>query len=389
MQRTLQQLLQLLPGAPPTQLLLDTLADLDLPPEILALQHQEVDAAFRDCLGTHVTPKAFRHLLQRWRAREEEQQQQDEAGSAGVPVPAQEEQQQQREWPASRRQQHQQMAGEAETITAGAPQQQQQQPSNIPRPLQQQLVDLAEVLGPEVVHAAVANHPQLLDATPAAVLGNVRWLQQQLSLSPVAAVLLAETAGNVLLLPRRVLEARYNNLCYLLLQLMGWRLRHVHTLLCNAPQLLGFESAQLASSWQLVQQLARMRGAWLEEVAAGSQSLMVAVLCAEQRQLQQLRYAAEARELLGLGLVQVLRKEYVDFLFACPGFRVWRGLGGVGRWSLVDSGCIVVPGGGDAAAAAGGLPQGSKVLAKGKRGEPVLVYMGEAALGGPGERLVG
>ena len=252
----------------------------------------------------------------------------------------------------------------------------------------EQLIALTEVLGPEVVHAAVCSHPQLLGAQPSQVLANLQWLQQELRLSPVAALLLAETAADVLMLPSSVLEARYSNLCYLLLQLLGWRVRQVHTLLCNAPQLLGLDSARLASNWQLVQQLARRRSLWLEELAGASQGLVAAVLGAEQRQLQQLRYAAEARELQGLGLVQVLRKEYVDFLFACPGFRVWRGLvpAEKQRWSLVavERCRVVVPD--EVTPGLQQQQQAGRVVAVDRRGQPVLIQLpGEL---GPSDRLV-
>jgi hypothetical protein len=354
--RTLEQLLQLLPGSPPTQLLLDTLADLDLPPEILALQHQEADAAFRACLGAHVTPAALHHVLQGWRRQHQQEQ----------PHTEEPQQQQQQHWPAAGGQlgpqQHQQQSQSA------------RQDRQLRPPLTQQVAAMAELLGPEVAYAALQHTPELLDADPARILANLRWLQQQLQLSPVAALLLAQTAGSVLLLPSRVLEARYSNLCYLLLQLLGWKLRQAHTLLCNAPQLLGSESATLASNWQLVQQLARRRSGWLEELAGGSQGLVAAVLGAEQRALQQLRYAAEARELQGCGLVRVLRMPYVDLLHACPGFRVWRSAvpAEKQRWSLVEAGrCVVGPD--------GGQPRrqhlGGKVLAVDRRGSPVLIQL--------------
>lgn len=395
----LQQLLQLLPSTPPTQLLLDSLADLDLPPEIVALQHQEADAVFRSSLGAHVTPKAFHHILQRWRQQHQGQWQQPSGQLDGTSNPG--------KLPASVQQWHWPV-GQSDTagVTPQRQQQQQLQEQQYSQaapveqaaaeadpgptlqqlgPLLEQLAALTEVLGPEVVHAAVGSTPELLDADPAGVLANLQWLQQQLRLSPVAAVLMAETAGHVLLLPSSVLEARYSNVCYLLLQLLGWKLRQAHTLLCNAPQLLGFESARLASNWQLVQQLARSRSAWLEELANASPSLVVAVLSAEQRQLQQLRYAAEARELQGLGLAQVLRKEYVDFVHACPGFRVWRCLVPAERhrWSVVEAGCIVVP---DPVLGAQDRRHLGKVLAADKRGQPVLVQVGDFS---PSDRLLG
>lgn len=363
--RTLEQLLQLLPGFPPTQLLLDTLADLDLPPEILALQHQEADAAFRACLGAHVTPAALHYMLQGWRRQRQEQphtdklQQQQQQQAQG---------QQQQQWPAAGGQLGPQQQSQQQQLARQARQ---------PRPpLTQQVAALAELLGPEVAYAAMHDTPELLDAQPARLLANLRWLQQQLQLSPVAALLLAQTAGGVLLLPSRVLEARYSNLCYLLLQLLGWKLRQAHTLLCNAPQLLGWESAVLANNWQLVQQLARRRSGWLEELAGGSQGVVAAVLGAEQRALQQLRYAAEARELRGCGLVRVLRMQYVDFLHACPGFRVWRSAvpAEKQRWSLVEAGRCVVSVGPDA-----GQPRrqhmGGKVLAVDRKGSPVLIQL--------------
>lgn len=352
--QTLSQLLMLLPGHPPTQLLLNTLADLDLPSEILALQHQEADAAFKDSLGAHVTPNALHNILQRW--RQQQQQQQPEAGALGSAAASA-------------------VAGQSRSAAMSARQ-----------PLRQQLLELAEVLGPEVVCAAVEQAPALLSADPAAVMANLQWLQQQLQLSPVAALLLAEAAGEVLLLPRSMLEARYSNLCYLLQQLLGWRLQQVHTLLCNAPQLLSYESARLSSNWQLVQQLARRRSLWLEEVVAGtSQSLVVAILSAEYRQLQQLRYAAEAREMQGKALVQVLKKDYVSFVLACPGFRVWRGLAPADRqrWSLVEDGsCLVVA----ASLSTSSQTQGGggRVVAADARGQPILIQLGDLS---PSDRL--
>lgn len=187
------------------------------------------------------------------------------------------------------------------------------------------------------------------------------------------------------MLPNSVLEARYSNLCYLLQQLLGWRLRQVHTLLCNAPQLLACDSARLASNWQAVQQLARRRSSWLEELAGASQSLVVTVLSAKQHQLQQLRYAADARELQGYGVVQVLRLDYTDFLHMCPGFRVWRGLvqAEQRRWSLVEEECIVSH---DSITAGQPMHQHGKVLAVDGRGQPTLIKMGTL---GPYDRLIG
>lgn len=389
MRERLSQLQQLLPGGPPTQLLLDTLADLDLPPEILALQHQEADAVFQEALGAHVTPAVLHHLLKPWRNQQQEMQHimpgqqqgtqkgQGQLGDSNV---------QHWQWPAGQEVMQHQQWSPAPVRTAAAERGAVAATTTLGR-LRQQLTALSDVLGPEVVHAAVCSHPELLDAQASQVLTNLQWFQHQLRLSPVAALLLADTAADVLVLPNSVLEARYSNLCYLLLQLLGWRLRQVHTLLCNAPGLLRVDSARLAANWQLVQQLARRRSVWLEELAGGSQGLVVAVLGAEQHQLQQLRYAAETRELQGLGLAQVLRKEYVDFVFACPGFRAWRGLvpAEKQRWSLVEIGrCIVAAGEHHPVK---GLPQQrGRVLAVDSKNQPVLIQLGEL---GPSDRLTG
>jgi hypothetical protein len=377
------QLVQLLPGVPPTQLLLDTAADLDAPPEILALQHQEADAAFLASIGAHVTPAALHHVMQRWRQQQHEQWQlgiqDDAAADAGAA--------QQWQWPAAltAARQHGEPGGSAAAPPAAGDGGAHAAGTMRTRPLLEQLMLLSEVLGPEVVHAAVSKCPQLLDAEPAGILANLQWLQRELRLSPVAALLLAQKAGKALLLPSSILKARYSNLCYVLLQLLGWKLRQVHTLLCSAPQLLSAESASLAHNWQFVQGLARRRSMWLEELAAADQALIIAVLGASHRQLQQLQYAAEARELQGQRLVHVLSKPYVDFVFACPGFRVWRGLmpAEKQRWSLVESGCIVQP---EVHGSNKQPQQQGTVLAVDTKGKPVLIQVGAL---GPSDRLVG
>lgn len=386
-------LMRLLPGHAPTQLLLNVLADLDVPSEILALQHQEVDAAFRATLGSHMTPTAFHHVLQHtWRRQQHEQEQRQlQAGGPSIATPRASEQQQQQLWPAAMPNMPQQQVPDgvlqvsSSPATAGTAGVTHGGGGRSTHHLREQLTGLAQVFGPEVVHTAVCNTPELLDVQPTSLLPNLQWLQQQLQMSPVAAVLLAETAGAVLMLPNSVLEARYSNLCYLLQQLLGWRLRQVHTLLCNAPQLLACDSARLASNWQAVQQLARRRSSWLEELAGASQSLVVTVLSAKQHQLQQLRYAADARELQGYGVVQVLRLDYTDFLHMCPGFRVWRGLvqAEQRRWSLVEEECIVSH---DSITAGQPMHQHGKVLAVDGRGQPTLIKMGTL---GPYDRLIG
>jgi hypothetical protein len=352
-------MLVLLPGRHrPTQLLLNTLADLDLPPEVLALQQQELDATFRGALGCQATPRVYHHLMQRWRRQQAQKQQAKQ----------------------------QQPAASDDSST--------------PPELSAQLQALQQLLGRELVAAAVEAAPALLDAHPSRPQAVLQWLQLQLQLSPVAALLLAEAAGELLLLPVSVVEGRYTNVCYLVQQLLGWRLQQVHTLLCNHPRLLLQPSARLAASWQRVQQLARRRAAWLEELANAGQGLVAAVLGARQRQLQQLRYAADAQELRGRGLGQVLALSYADFLVACPGFRVWRGMlpAEPRRWSLVDDDddggeeagpCVVVVSTqeeADAAAAAAAGHQRGQVLAVDRRGQPVLIQVAPL---GPHDRLVG
>jgi hypothetical protein len=124
---------------------------------------------------------------------------------------------------------------------------------------------------------------------------------------------------------------------------------------------------------------------WLEELAAPDQALMIAVLGAGHQQLQQLRHAAEARELQGHRLVHVLKKPYVDFVFSCPGFRVWRALvpAEKQRWSLVDSGCIVSA---DFHGSSKQHRQQGTVLTVDTKGKPVLIQVGSL---GASDRLIG
>jgi hypothetical protein len=387
---TLQRLLQLLPPGScwphhqPTALLLNTLRDLDLPPEILAVQQQELDAAFMAALSCRVRPAMFHHLTQRWRRQQRgsSDQQQQQPGDARPTL-----------FGAG-------TAGPLVSSSGGRPSPAAGEPAH----LGAQLQSLRDLLGPELAAAALDATPSLLDAPPSQLAGNLWWLQTTLALTPAAALLLAEAAGGLLLLPLPVLQARHSNIVYLLQQLLGWRLRAAHSLLCNHPRLLLLPSARLAARWQRAQQLARRRGAWLRELAGGEAGMVAAVLGARPRQLQQLRYAADAQELRGWGLGQVLRLPYVDLLRLCPGFTVWRGLAPAEqppRCSLVEeeeekegeeaedggaaggSVCRVVAG---AAGGAAGRPPRGRVLAADARGQPVLIQLRETL--GPHDRLV-
>ncbi|KAF6252384.1 hypothetical protein COO60DRAFT_1704328 [Scenedesmus sp. NREL 46B-D3] len=332
LQESVTRLLQLLPAAHPTQLLLDTAADLDLPPELLALQYQELGMAFQASLGSQITAKPLHHLLQRMR-----------------------------------------------------------------------------LLGPELAHAALQETPQLLDAPLDRAQANLRWLQRQLGLSPVAAMLLAGSCGQLLLLPQEQLAANYASLRYLLQQLLGWRQQQLHSMLCNVPQLLVAQPQQCAGAWQRVQRLARRRLAWLRELSAAEAPLVTSVLGAQRMQLAMLQYAADTGDLGSRGLGQVLQMPYVDFVSLCPGFRTWRAMapgrwrfeaaaaGSVGRSGTGDGGSEGAAAGEAPAAtvaqvgepgaqgagvkstdAAGGSGLRRRVLAEDASGRPVLV-----AVGGP------
>lgn len=308
---TIGKLLQLLPRTPytPTQLLHDTAADLDLPPEVVALQHQELDMLFQTALGSKITCKPFHHLMDRLRRHLAASDQ----GNQGV------------------QQSSEQLTPQQEQLVSGSAFQHVLQTS---AGVSQQLRALRQLLGPEVAHAAVQTTPQLLEVPPAAVQASLQWLQQQLGLSPVAAMLLAEQQGGVLLLSTPRLEQNYSNLCYLLQQLVGWRLRQVHSMLYNAPDLLTSDSQQLARNWQQIQRLSRRRQRWLRELAAAEAPLLSAVLSCQRRQLLMLQYTAEAGALKDKSLMQMLRMDYVDFVRACPSYRTWRSMA-PGRWRFV------------------------------------------------------
>eukprot|EP00878_Enallax_costatus_P012149 GHUV01012686.1.p1 GENE.GHUV01012686.1~~GHUV01012686.1.p1 ORF type:complete len:554 (+),score=180.02 GHUV01012686.1:1134-2795(+) len=305
---TVKKLLQLIPrsSAPsPTQLVLDTAADLDLPAEIVALQYQELGSLFKACLGTWITQRPFHHLVQRLRRRSQWQPQQ---------------QQQQ-------------------------PQQQQQQPVfdspfkqvlDASAGVSEQLSALKQLLGPELTHSAVLHTPELLDAPVAQVQASLQWLQHQLRLSPVAAMLLAEQHGQVLQQPVARLEQNYSNLCYLLQQLVGWRWQQVHSMLYNTPVLLVKDSQLLASNWQSVQRISKKRLPWMKELAAAEAPLLTSILNCNRRQMLMLQYAAETGDLKSKGLLQILRMEYADFMRICAGFRTWRSMG-PGRWRIVEA----------------------------------------------------
>lgn len=371
LEASIGRLLQLLPGISPTQLILDTAADLDLPPEVLALQYQELDMLFTASLGSHISAAPFHHLLQRLRSRS--------SSSSGV---------------------QQEVAGDAAT-SFSAFQQVLQTSANVSLQLQ----SLAAYLGPELAHTAVQAAPQLLDVPAEQLQASLQWLQQQLRLSPVAAMLLAGGFGELLLLPAGQLQHNYVNSRYLLSQLLGWQVQQVRTMVCNSPQLLVADSQQCALNWQKVQRLARRRLAWLKELSAAGARLVTLVLCAQQVQLVKLQYAADTGDLAGYGIGQVLEMEYADFVAACPGFRTWRAMapgrwtyfrasGSGGRGDAANSGSIVDAagkaggsGGGGAAdsrSAAAGVDMQHQVLAVDKSGRPLLVAVGEL---GPFDRL--
>jgi hypothetical protein len=376
LQEHVTRLLQLLPYANPTQLVLNTAADLDLPPEVLALQYQELSMAFQATLGTHITAKPFHHLLQRLRHSSNTSSQQPQQQQPG---------------------------------TASAFQHVLQTSAGLTELLQQ----WGSLLGPELAHAALQDTPQLLDASIDRAQVNLRWLQQQLGLSPVAGMLLAGSCGQLLLLPPEQLAANYASLRYLLQQLLGWRRQQLHSALCNVPQLLVMQPQQCAGAWQRVQQLARRRIAWLQELSAAEAPLVTSVLAAQRMQLAMLQYAADTGDLGGRGLGQVLQLQYVEFVSSCPGFRTWRAMA-PGRWrfeavraasrdnSSAGNGSseIVAAGGAAATGAAAevaeaeglsrtGAVAGSglqrRVLAEDASGRPVLVAVGGPL--GPFDRL--
>jgi hypothetical protein len=373
------RLLQLLPSANATQLLLDSAADLDLPPEVLALQYQELDMVFQNTLGSHITAKPFHYLLTRLRL--------SSSNSS-----------------SSSKQQQQQIG------TSSAFQQVLQTSAG----LCQQLQQFADILGPELAHSALQETPQVLDASLDRAQANLRWLQQQLRLSPVAAMLLAGNCGQLLLLPIEQLAANYASLRYLLQQLLGWRQQQLHSALCNVPQLLVMQPQQCAGAWQRVQQLARRRIAWLQELSAAEAPLVTSVLTAQRMQLMMLQYAGDTGDLAGRSLNQVLQLQYVDFVSKCPGFCTWRAMA-PGRWrfeavrtagrdgsGLQDSSSAAGIAGEGAAAATEAIDEASgfcsrnrgaalggelqrRVLAEDASGRPVLVSVGGPL--GPFDRL--
>lgn len=293
-------MLQLLPRGStpdPTQLALDTAADLDLPPEVIALQYQELGSLFQACLGTWVTQKPFHYLVQRLRRRPQQQYHQQQPplqDSAFKQV--------------------------LETSVG----------------VSDQLNSLKQLLGPELTHSAVQHTPELLDTPVAQVQASLQWLQHQLQLSPVAAMLLAEQQGQLLQQPTAVLEQKYSNICYLLQQLVGWRLQQVHSLLYNSPEQLIKDSQRLASNWQRVQRISKKRLAWMKELAAAEGPLVTAILSCNRRQMLMLQYAVETGDLKGKGLLQALRMDYADFVRICPEFRLWRSTA-PGRWKIVET----------------------------------------------------
>jgi len=112
----------------------------------------------------------------------------------------------------------------------------------------------------------------------------------------------------------------------------------VHSLVCNAPQLLAADSKVLAGAWQRAQQCARRRLAWTEELAAAGPTLVTCVLDCRQHQLMMLQYAAETGDLRSKSMLHILADmSYVDFLGVCPGFRAWRSIA-PGRWRSVAAG---------------------------------------------------
>jgi hypothetical protein len=360
LQEHITRLLQLLPAANPSQLLLDTAADLDLAPEVLALQYQELDMAFQASLGSHITAKPLHHLLQRLRSTTASSQQHKGSRSA-----------------------FQQMLQTSAGLT-------------------EQLQGLAGLLGPELAHAALQETPELLDGSLDQAQVNLRWLQRQLGLSPVAALLLAGSCGQLLLLPQEQLAAHYAGLRHLLQQLLGWRQQQLHSALCNVPQLLVLQPQQCAGAWQRIQQLARRRLAWLKQLSAAEAPLVTGVLCAQRMQLAMLQYAADTGYLGSMELSEVLRMPYVEFVTACPGFRTWRAMA-PGRWRFEAAGAasMGMSAAGDAdsdsvaAAAAADDDEGQRngvkrtsassgkvlhrrVVAEDANGRPVLV-----AVGGP------
>eukprot|EP00879_Flechtneria_rotunda_P010232 GHRR01010698.1.p1 GENE.GHRR01010698.1~~GHRR01010698.1.p1 ORF type:complete len:542 (+),score=183.51 GHRR01010698.1:54-1679(+) len=326
LETAITKLVRLLPNSNPTQLVLNTVADLDLPAEVIALQYQELNSLFLNVLGSHLTAKPFSHLLQRLRQC---QQQQTVARHPAVQPQGQlvrhipikavpiTDALQQHHTPAV----HDSSFKQLMETSAG---------------VADQLAALQDLLGPELAHAAVQTTPQLLDTPIQQVRCNLQWLQAQLRLSPVAAMLLAEQHGKVLIEPPTLLEYNYRNLCYLLQQLLGWRLQEVHTLLYNEAQLLQMDSQQLAGRWQRVQKASRKRIAWMQELAKASASLVAAVLTCQPWQLSILQFVADTNDLKGKSLQQVFNMGYVDFVTSCPGFRSWRAMA-PGRWKIVDS----------------------------------------------------
>lgn len=401
LQHRIDRLLQLVPKVHPTKIVMDTMADLQhVPVEVVALQYQEFDLLFNSTLGTHISGAPFHYLMQ----QQQQQQQHHQAG-----------QELQIEAAAVANQtavQTRLLAG-LPAVNFG-PQEQQEwtiQQMHAQDGIAKQLLLLKQLLGAELAHAAVHNTPNLLAAPIQQIETNLQWLQWQLRLSPVAAMLLAQQHGSVLLLPPTQLQSNYSNLCYLLQQLLGWRIQQVHTLLYNSPQLLTASSKTLASNWQTAQWCCRRRSAWARELAAASPTLVTDVLTGQQHQLLMLQYAADTGDLRRHSMIHILHDTpYVDFVVKCPGFRLWRAMG-LGRWRLefgaaqtaatafgrtggIGSNGDVLSGDAQSAvdvsshihpgADAGMEPPRDSVLARDALNRPVLVQVGQL---GPNDRL--
>ncbi len=318
-----QALLALLPQYDGTTMLRAALPELQLQPQLLALQYMELQELFAFAFDANLPPAVFSYLARAAAGGGGGGGEVSSRTGAGAPA-------------ASAASAPSAAAAPAAAAAAAAEEQQQDEElagAAAPRDvasIQARLAALVQGFGREVAYVALGATPQLLALPPQALRRRHAELAALLRLDGVRALYLLQQHGALLLLPLAAARARHAALG----PAIGWPQEEGARLARHDPGLLLQESGVLAAKWARLRQLGAARRQWARELGAGGLAFASDVLRAGEEEYDRLEYLSAAGLRQGARLRQVLGESAEEFGVACPRFRRWRVLRAEGRGRL-------------------------------------------------------